>query len=58
MGLFVHCFTDVISGESCKNQSLNGTGKEAKEHGRKWNKDWNQEGQNCHNQFVGQDISE
>lgn len=32
--LFVHCFADVVGGESGEDQSLDGAGEQAQEHGR------------------------
>ena len=57
MGL-VETFTDVEGSQGRENQSLNGTGKQTKEHGWKWDKYWDQEGQHCHNQFIGKNITE
>ena len=57
MSFLVNGLTDVEGGEGREDQSLDGTGKQAKEHDRQWHKQGHQGGQNGHCQFVGKDVA-
>ena len=57
MSFLVNGLTDVEGGEGREDQSLNGTGKQAKQHDRQGHKQRHQRSQNGHCQFVGKDVA-
>ena len=57
MSFLVNGLTDVEGGEGREDQSLNGTGEQAKEHDRDWQEEGNKENQNRNNQFISKDVS-